>query len=94
MDDKEKIQSFGDMVDATERMSTPWREECERLNASRDKDRLHHTIQLIACNVLWAIIVAMLIWFAYMTPVDVGQEQDLGQQTQTQTYSQGVTDGD
>lgn len=25
MDDKEKIQSFGDMVDATERLTKPWR---------------------------------------------------------------------
>ena len=25
MDDKEKIQSFGDMVEATERLTKPWR---------------------------------------------------------------------
>ena len=25
MDDKEKIQSFGDMVDAAERLAKPWR---------------------------------------------------------------------
>lgn len=25
MDDKEKIQSFGDMVDAAERLTKPWR---------------------------------------------------------------------
>lgn len=25
MEDKEKIQSFGDMVDATERLTKPWR---------------------------------------------------------------------
>ena len=25
MDDKEKIQSFGDMVDATEKLTKPWR---------------------------------------------------------------------
>lgn len=25
MDDKDKIQSFGDMVDATERLTIPWR---------------------------------------------------------------------
>ena len=26
MNDKEKIENFGDMVDATEKMSAPWRE--------------------------------------------------------------------
>lgn len=80
--DNEKIQNFGDMVDATERMSAPWRETVWKLIKA-----------LVATNLLWAIIVAMLVWFAYMTPVDVGQQQNFDQHTQTQNYSEGVTKG-
>lgn len=47
----------------------------------------------IVTNVLWAIIVAMLIWFAYMSPVDMGQNQDFTNQVQGQTYTEGVTSG-
>lgn len=83
MEDKETIQNFGDMVNATEKMSAPWRETLWKVIRA-----------LIITNVLWAIIVAMLVWFAYMTPVDVGQEQDFTSQVQTQNYSEGVTDGD
>lgn len=71
----EKIQNFGDMVEATEKLTKPWR------------------IVTIVSNCLWAFIVAMLIWFAYMTPVEVGQNQDFTQQIQGQTYSEGVTQG-
>lgn len=73
--DHEKIQNFGDMVEATEKLVKPWR------------------IVTIVSNCLWAFIVAMLIWFAYMTPVEVGQNQDFTQQIQGQTYSEGVTQG-
>lgn len=82
MDDKEKIQSFADMVDGVDRLSQPWREHSKR-----------QTIALIVTNVLWAFIVAMLVWFAYMTPIESNQQQDFGNQTQTQSYSEGVTDG-
>lgn len=47
----------------------------------------------IVTNVLWAIIVAMLIWFAYMSPVDMGQNQDFTNRVQGQTYTEGVTSG-
>lgn len=82
-ENKEKIQSFADMVDATERMSRPWQDAHKR-----------GIIALIATNVLWAIIVAMLVWFAYMTPIDVNQQQDFTAQMQYQAYSEGVTDGE
>lgn len=51
-------------------------------------------IALIVTNILWSAIVALLIWFAYMTPIDASQEQDFTQQTQSQSYSEGVTNGD
>ncbi len=82
MDDKEKIQSFGDMVDATEKMSAPWR-----------KVNLIQLIALVLTNLFWAIIVGMLVYYAYMTPIEVTQNQDLTEQQQTQEYSSGVTDG-
>lgn len=47
----------------------------------------------LVSTIAWAIIVAMLVWFAYMTPVDMGQEQDFQNQTQTQNYAEGVTNG-
>lgn len=83
MEDKETIQNFGDMVNATQQLSKPWQEHTRRL-----------TLALILTNLFWAIIVGMFVWFAYMTPVDVGQEQDFTGQVQTQNYSEGVTDGD
>lgn len=94
MDDKsEMIQNFADMVNATERMSKPWQEECQRWKDVQETKQKHHTIQLILCNLFWAFIVGLLIWFAYMTPVDVSQEQNFDQQVQTQDYSEGVTSG-
>lgn len=82
MDDKEKIQSFGDMVDATEKMSKPWRDTVHKL-----------LVVLVATNLFWALITGLLIWFAYMTPTTVTQEQDYVQQHQTQAYTEGATNG-
>lgn len=82
MEDKETIKNFGDMVNATERMAAPWRETLFKVIRA-----------LIITNVLWAVIVGLLVWFAYMTPVDVGQEQNFEQQVQTQNYSEGATNG-
>lgn len=82
MNDTEKIHSFGDMVDATDKLAAPWR-----------KANFVQTIALVVTNLLWAIIVAMLIWFAYMTPIEADQQQDFGNQTQSQSYSEGVTNG-
>lgn len=82
-ENKEAIQNFGDMVNATQQLSKPWQEHTRRL-----------TIALILTNLFWAIIVGMFVWFAYMTPVDVDQVQDFDNNTQQQSYSEGVTNGD
>lgn len=87
MNDNEKIRSFADMVDATDRMSKPWQEAVKRM-----------VWLTIITNLFWMVIVAMLVWFAYMTPteVDVNQGQDYENQNQTQTYhyDEGATRGD
>lgn len=82
MTDNEKIQSFGDMVDATDKMSAPWRETVFKLVKA-----------LIITNLLWAVVLGLFIWFAYMTPVEMEQGQQFDQQMQSQSYSEGVTNG-
>lgn len=82
MSDNEKIQCFGDMVDATEKMSAPWRETVFKMVKA-----------LVITNLLWAIVLGLFIWFAYMTPVEMEQGQQFDQQTQSQSYSEGVTNG-
>lgn len=82
MTDNEKIQSFGDMVDATDKMSAPWRETVFKLVKA-----------LVITNLLWAVVLGLFIWFAYMTPVEMEQGQQFDQQTQSQSYSEGVTNG-
>lgn len=75
MTDTEKVQSFGEMVESTRKLTKPW------------------IIALIVTNALWAAVTFSLIWFAYMTPIDVDQAQDFDGHTQNQGYSQGVTQG-
>ncbi len=82
MDDKEKIQSFGDMVEATERMSNPWRETVFKLVKA-----------LVLTNLLWALVLGAFIWFAYMTPTKVEQGQNFDEHTQSQSYNEGATSG-
>ena len=79
---RKMIENFGDMVSATDKMAAPWRETVWKLVKA-----------LIITNLFWAIIVGMLIWFAYMTPIDSTQEQDFESGSQHQSYSQGVTNG-
>lgn len=82
MTSDEKIKDFGDMVDATERMSKPWQDIAKRV------------IWLaVVTNLFWMIIVGMLVYFAYMSPAEMTQEQDLESQHQTQTYVEGATSG-
>ena len=50
MDDKEVVQNFGDLVDATDKMSTPWREISFKLIKA-----------LVITNLFWAIIVGILL---------------------------------
>lgn len=83
MDDKEKIQSFGDMVDATEKLSKPWQESSKRL-----------TIALILTNLFWALVLAAFIAFAYLTPETTYQEQDFDQNTQVQQSGYPASFGD
>lgn len=82
MTDNEKIKSFGDMVEATEKLSSPWR-----------KMTLWTLAALVVTNLFWTVIVGMLVYFAYMTPTEVAQEQDFTEQEQMQSYYSGATDG-
>ena len=75
MTDNEKIQSFGDMVDAARKLTFPW------------------IVSLIVTNTLWAVVTFSLIWFAYMTPIDSSQTQNLPDGSQSQNFSQGATKG-
>lgn len=67
MDDKDRIQSFGDMVEATEKLITPWRKA------------------LALTNILWAIVMAAFIWFAYMAPDTTYQAQEFEGHQQVQS---------
>lgn len=84
MDDKDKmIDNFGDMVNATERMSNPWKETVWKLLKA-----------LVLTNLFWAIIVGLLVWFAYMAPETSYQSQDFEGQAQTQSVgTEVVTNG-
>ena len=74
MNENEKtIQSFGDMVDAVEHLTKPWRRA------------------FWLSNILWALIVALLISYAYLVPSEMTQEQDMTTQHQAQTYIDGAT---
>lgn len=83
MDDKEKIQSFGDMVDATETLSKPWQEQSKRL-----------TWALVLTNLFWALVLVVFIAFAYLTPETTYQEQDFNENTQVQQSGYPASFGD
>lgn len=89
MTDNEKIQSFSDMVEATEKMAKPWQEECERLHGTL---RRALTGWAITAAIL-AIVICVFIAFAYMSPVESEQTQDFENQTQSQTYSERPANG-
>lgn len=84
MDDKKgMIENFGDMVNATERMSNPWKDTVWKLLKA-----------LVLTNLFWAVIVGLLVWFAYMAPDTSYQTQDFDGQLQTQSVgSEVVTNG-
>ena len=76
MENKEKqIENFGDMVNAVEAITKPWRKA------------------FWLSNIVWAIIVALLISYTYLVPSEMSQEQDITELHQTQTYTEGATDG-
>lgn len=83
MNDSEKIQSFGDMVEATQKMNRPWIIFCGLLLAA-----------LILSNALWAFVHFKQIQYAYMTPETFSQTQDYENMTQEQNHEQGATFGD
>lgn len=84
MTDNEKIQSFGDMVDATEKMSAPWRETVNKLIKA-----------LILTNLFWAVVLSVFIWFAYMAPDTTYQTQEFeGHQQVQSSGTEVVTRGD
>lgn len=97
MTDEDKIRSFGDMVDAVERLMKPIQEENLRLHEQLDKthkDRQHERkIFGIAIAILGIALVAFML-LAYLTPVELDQEQHLPDNTtQSQSYSEGATSG-
>lgn len=83
MDDNEKIQSFGDLVDANEKLTKPWRILAGLL-----------LLALVVTNLIWGYVHYKQIEFAYMTPVEFGQEQLFDEHAQSQNFSSGgATDG-
>jgi len=89
MTDNEKIQNFGDMVDAVEKLTKPIQEENERLHGQIDK--LHR--QMWWERIVLGVILLAFILLAYLTPVEMEQGQDFTGSTQEQSYSEGVTGG-
>ena len=84
MSDTEKIQSFGDMVEATDKMSTPWRETVFKLVRA-----------LILTNLFWTVVLSAFIWFAYMAPDTTYQTQEFeGHQQMQSSGTDVVTRGD
>lgn len=83
MTDNEKIKNFGDMVDATEKLSKPWREIAFKLIKV-----------IILTNLFWAVVLAALIWFSYMEPDTTYQEQAFeGHQQVQSSGTEVVTHG-
>lgn len=82
MNDEEKIQSFGDMVEASEKITKPWRTFCAWLLAA-----------LVLTNAIWGFVHWKQLQYAYMTPVEFEQAQQFEEQTQNQSYSEGAARG-
>ena len=83
MKNNKKIQSFGDMVDATDKMSSPWRETVFKLVRA-----------LILTNLFWAAVLSVFIWFAYMAPDTTYQTQEFdGHQQFQSSGTEVVTQG-
>lgn len=89
MTDEEKIRSFGDMVEAVERLTKPIQEENARLHEQIDKI---HKDRLIERLVIGACFLAFIL-LAYLSPVQMEQGQNLPDGSQTQSYSEGVAGG-
>lgn len=83
MENKETLQNFSDMVNASEKITKPWRTFCGFL-----------LIALVLTNAIWGFVHWKQLQYAYMTPTEVSQEQMFDEHTQSQNYSSGVTVGD
>lgn len=72
----EKIQNFADMVEAAEKLTSPWRKA------------------LALTNILWAIVLAAFIAFAYLAPDTTYQAQEFDGHQQVQSSgTEVVTQG-
>lgn len=89
MTDNDKIQSFGDMVDAVEKLTKPIQDENERLHGQIDK--MHR--QMWWERIVFGVLLLAFIAFAYLSPVEVEQGQQFDDGTQNQSYSEGFTGG-
>lgn len=82
MNDNEKIQSFGDLVDAAEKLNKPWKTFCAWL-----------LVALVLTNLIWGFVHWKQLQYAYMTPEEFTQTQEFDEQSQEQHYSQGAAQG-
>lgn len=89
MTDNDKIQSFGDMVDAVEKLTKPIQDENERIHGQIDK--MHR--QMWWERIVFGVLLLAFIAFAYLSPVEVEQGQQFDDGTQNQSYSEGFTGG-
>ena len=76
------IQSFGDLVEANEKLTKPWRKFCAWL-----------IVALIATNMIWGFVHWKQLQYAYQTPTEMTQSQDFEAQLQSQHQSEGATNG-
>lgn len=87
MNDTEKVMSFGEMVEATEKLSRPWKKAFIISNVA------HVIVEIALC-----ILLGMMIYMAYVSPVEYGQEQgqdfDASTQTQSTYYSENAAHGE
>lgn len=74
MPESESMQRFEQAVDIGLKVAEPLKETNERLAKA-----------LIWTNLFWAIVLALFIAFAYLTPSEVEQTQNFPEQTQEQT---------
>lgn len=82
INDNEKVQVFGEAVSAAERLSAPWRKAFFVSNVAH-----------VIVEFFLAALCGLLIYFAYMAPVDFEQGQDFSAQTQSQSYSESAAHG-
>ena len=66
MNNEEKIQSFGDMVDAVQKLTKPIEDENQRLHAQIDK--MHK--QMWWERIVFGVILLAFILLAYLAPVE------------------------